>query len=146
MYSVKLVILIKNRTKFMSNSILSKETILKTGIIVSLLTVAIGAFGAHGLSDLLIENRREDTFKTAVLYQMFHAVAIILVGLLYNQYNQKRLKTAFYLFTAGIIVFSGSLYTLSISNIGIFGAITPIGGVLFLVGWIYAFLAIKADK
>lgn len=130
----------------MSNSILSKETILKTGIIVSLLTVAIGAFGAHGLSDLLIQNGREDTFKTAVLYQMFHSLAILLVGLLYNQYNQKRLKTAFYLFAAGIIIFSGSLYSLSISNIGLFGAITPIGGVLYIVGWIYAFFGIKAEK
>lgn len=130
----------------MSKSIISKETVLKTGIIVSLLTVAIGAFGAHGLSDLLIENGREDTFKTAVLYQMFHSIAIIITALLFDNYAIKRLVTAFYLFTAGIIVFSGSLYILSVTNIGVFGAITPIGGVLFIVGWFYLLLSLKKSS
>ncbi|PKL78096.1 MAG: DUF423 domain-containing protein [Ignavibacteriae bacterium HGW-Ignavibacteriae-4] len=122
---------------------ISKETILRTGIFFALLTVAIGAFGAHGLSDLLTENGRLETFKTAVLYQLFHSIALITCGILFEKYDSKKIKISYILFTLGIIVFSGSLYILSISNIGIFGAITPIGGVLFLVGWFYLFLSIK---
>ena len=127
----------------MSKSTISKETVLRIGIIFSLLTVAIGAFGAHSLSDLLIENGRTDTFKTAVLYQMFHSIAIIITPLLFDNYMIKRLVTAFYLFVGGIIFFSGSLYILSVTNIGVFGAITPIGGILFIVGWFYLLLSLK---
>ncbi|MFA7326764.1 MAG: DUF423 domain-containing protein [Candidatus Kapaibacterium sp.] len=127
----------------MIKSSISKETILRTGIIFALLTVAIGAFGAHGLSDLLTENGRLETFKTAVLYQLFHSIALIVCGILFEKYDSKKIKISYFLFTLGIIVFSGSLYILSISNIGIFGAITPIGGVLFLVGWFYLFMSIK---
>ena len=128
----------------MIKSSISKETILKTGIIFSLLTVAIGAFGAHGLTQLLTENGRLETFKTAVLYQLFHSLALIIVGLLYDKYDAKKIRIASILFTLGIIIFSGSLYTLSITNIGILGAITPIGGVLFIVGWLYLFLSIRS--
>lgn len=127
----------------MIKSSISKESILKTGIICSLLTVAIGAFGAHGLSDLLADNGRLETFKTAVLYQLFHSLALIVAGILYDKYDSKKISRAATLFTLGIIVFSGSLYILSITNIGIFGAITPIGGVLFIAGWLYLFLSIK---
>lgn len=128
----------------MIKSSISKETILKTGIIFSLLTVAIGAFGAHGLTQLLTENGRLETFKTAVLYQLFHSLALIIAGLLYDKYDAKKIRIASILFTLGIIIFSGSLYTLSITNIGLFGAITPIGGVLFIVGWLYLFLSIRS--
>jgi uncharacterized membrane protein YgdD (TMEM256/DUF423 family) len=128
----------------MIKSSISKETILKTGIIFALLTVAIGAFGAHGLTNILSENGRLETFKTAVLYQLFHSLAMIIAGLLYDKYDTQKIRIASILFTLGIIIFSGSLYTLSITNIGIFGAITPIGGVLFLVGWLYLFLSIRA--
>lgn len=130
----------------MIKSSISKETMLRTGIIFALLTVAIGAFGAHGLSDLLTENGRLETFKTAVLYQLFHSIALIICGILFDEYNSKKIHIAFLLFTLGIIVFSGSLYILSISNIGLFGAITPIGGVLFIVGWLYLFMSIKPSK
>lgn len=130
----------------MSKSSISKETILKTGIIFSLFTVAIGAFGAHSLSDLLIEKGRTDTFKTAVLYQMFHSIAIIITAFLFDNYIIKRLVIAFYLFTGGIIFFSGSLYILSVTNIGLFGAITPIGGLLFIVGWFYLLISLKKSS
>jgi uncharacterized membrane protein YgdD (TMEM256/DUF423 family) len=127
----------------MIKAAISKETIIKTGIVFSLLTVAIGAFGAHGLSDLLNANGRIETFKTGVLYQLFHSLAIIITGILYEKYNSKKIGIAFILFALGIIIFSGSLYILSITNIGIFGAITPIGGLLFIVGWLYLYLSIK---
>lgn len=130
----------------MIKSTISKETILKTGIIFSLLTVIIGAFGAHGLSDILTENDRLDTFKTGVLYQLFHSIALIISGVLFDKYSVSNIKKAAILFSLGIIVFSGSLYILSITNIGIFGAITPIGGILFIVGWLYLFLSIKKQS
>ncbi len=125
---------------------ISKETILKTGIIFALLTVAIGAFGAHGLSEILNNNSKLETFKTGVLYQLFHSVAIIICGILYDSYESKKIRISFLLFTVGILLFSGSLYILSITNIGIFGAITPIGGILFIVGWFYLFQSIKTKK
>ncbi len=127
----------------MIKSSISKETIIKTGIIFALLTVAIGAFGAHGLSELLNENGRLETFKTGVLYQLFHSLAILVAGILYDKYDSKKIGRAAILFSLGIIVFSGSLYALSITNIGIFGAITPIGGLLFIIGWVYLFLSVK---
>lgn len=130
----------------MIKSTISKETILKTGIIFSLLTVIIGAFGAHGLSDILTENDRLDTFKTGVLYQLFHSIAILISGVLFDKYSVSNIKKAAILFSLGIIVFSGSLYILSITNIGVFGAITPIGGILFIVGWLYLFLSIKKQS
>ncbi len=130
----------------MIKSTISKETILKTGIIFSLLTVIIGAFGAHGLSDILTENDRFDTFKTGVLYQLFHSIAILISGVLFDKYSVSNIKKAAILFSLGIIVFSGSLYILSITNIGVFGAITPIGGILFIVGWLYLFLSIKKQS
>lgn len=130
----------------MIKSTISKETILKTGIIFSLLTVIIGAFGAHGLSDILTVNDRFDTFKTGVLYQLFHSIALIISGVLFDKYSVSNIKKAAILFSLGIIVFSGSLYILSITNIGDFGAITPIGGILFIVGWLYLFLSIKKQS
>lgn len=130
----------------MINQTISKETILKTGIIFALLTVAIGAFGAHGLFEILSENDKLETYKTAVLYQLFHSIAVIVGGLLCDIYNPDKLKIAFVFHVAGILLFSGSLYLLAITNIGLFGAITPIGGVLFIVGWIYLFLSIKSKK
>jgi uncharacterized membrane protein YgdD (TMEM256/DUF423 family) len=123
-----------------------KEKILKTGIILAALGVALGAFGAHSLSDLLAEHGRTETYKTAVLYQFVHCIAIILTSLLYGKYESKRLNVAYYLFLGGTIIFSGSLYLLSITNIRILGAITPIGGVMFILGWIYLFLATKKPQ
>lgn len=123
---------------------ITKETILRTGIFFALLTVAIGAFGAHGLSELLTENSRLETFKTAVLYQLFHSIALIICGLLFDKYDSNKISKSYLLFNFGIIFFSGSLYILSITNIGIFGAITPIGGVLFILGWVYLFMSVKS--
>lgn len=120
-----------------------KEKSLRVGIIIAGLTVAIGAFGAHSLADILSANGRIETYKTAVFYQFVHSLAIILTSLLYEKYDSKRLNTAFYLFFLGIIIFSGSLYILSITDIRILGAITPIGGISFIIGWIYLYLATK---
>ena len=108
---------------------------LISGTVFGFLTVAIGAFGAHGLKGILEANNRVATFETAVQYQSFHALALLLVGLLAMKIDSNLLTYAAYMFTVGTIIFSGSLYTLSITNLTFLGAITPIGGLLFLVGW-----------
>ena len=108
---------------------------LISGAIFAFLAVAIGAFGAHGLQALLSANERTDTFETAVKYHMYHALALLLTGLLLQFFPGKLLENSVWLFIAGIIIFSGSLYLLSITNIRFLGAITPFGGLCFLIAW-----------
>ena len=100
------------------------------------LVVAIGAFGAHGLQARLLANATADTFSTGVHYHMFHTLALLAVALLaLNNPESRLLAAAAYLFLAGIVLFSGSLYVLSLSGISWLGAITPLGGLGFLAGW-----------
>lgn len=108
---------------------------LLLGTITCFLAVAIGAFGAHGLKTILTAHQRTDTFELAVKYQFYHAFGLLLVGVLSHIFKTDAFAVAGYCFLGGILVFSGSLYALSLTNIGKLGAITPIGGVLFLVGW-----------
>ncbi|MDQ4139281.1 MAG: DUF423 domain-containing protein [Bacteroidota bacterium] len=102
----------------------------------------IGAFGAHSLRSTLEAAQRLETFETAVRYQMYHTLAIFLIGLLQIHFPVKQLRTASLLLLLGILVFSGSLYVLCLSGITVLGAITPFGGILFIAGWLYLFLAI----
>lgn len=95
------------------------------------LGVALGAFGAHGLEKLLEKNDRVDTWHTAVLYHLVHAVALLALS-----QSEKASKVAGWSFIGGILIFSGSLYILAVTNIRWLGAITPFGGLAFLVGWI----------
>ena len=106
------------------------------GSILGALVVGIGAFGAHALNPILVANGRLDTFETAVQYHMFHTLAILIVGILMKQKTHQLLKLVSFLFLFGILIFSGSLYVLSITNITVLGAITPLGGVSFISGWI----------
>lgn len=113
------------------------------GAINGFLSVALGAFGAH-----LLEGKVADkylaTWDTAVQYQMFHSLALIAIGILMSSKvlgQLSTLNTAGYLILAGIVIFSGSLYVLSLTGISILGAITPIGGVAFLAGWIMLIVA-----
>lgn len=108
------------------------------------LVVAIGAFGAHALQARLLATGMADTFQTGVHYHMFHTLALLAVGMLALQNpDAKLLSAAGYLFLLGIVLFSGSLYTLSLSGITWLGAITPLGGLAFLAAWVclmvYAF-------
>ncbi|NRD77237.1 DUF423 domain-containing protein [Bacillus sp. BRMEA1] len=106
------------------------------GAINAFLAVALGAFGAHGLKDRL-EPYYLDIWKTGVTYQMFHAIGIVVVGLLLSRVAGSALFTwSGWLMLTGIIFFSGSLYILCLTKISILGAITPIGGVCFLAAWI----------
>ncbi len=89
--------------------------------------VALGAFGAHGLKDVLSANGTAAVWQTAVLYQLVHAVASL--------WAAERRPLVARLWAAGVVLFSGSLYALALTDIKWLGAITPVGGVLFLIGW-----------
>ncbi|MEK4629242.1 MAG: DUF423 domain-containing protein [Solibacillus sp.] len=119
------------------------NTIIAIGSILGMLSVIIGAFGAHALKGKFAEEKYELTFETGVRYQMYHSLAIFLVGLLMGQLGEiQTLIVATYLFIGGIILFSGSLYMLSILGIRKFGAITPLGGLLFIAGWVCVLIAV----
>lgn len=106
------------------------------GAINAFLAVALGAFGAHGLANKL-EPKYLEIWKTGVTYQMFHAFGILAVGLLLGKVANSALFTwSGWLMLIGIILFSGSLYVLSVTKISILGAITPLGGVGFLAAWV----------
>jgi uncharacterized membrane protein YgdD (TMEM256/DUF423 family) len=113
-------------------------TFARLGGIFALLAVALGAFGAHLLRDQL-GAALSHTFETGVRYQMFHALALILVDVMRGRTTDggfTALGVAGVLFTAGIVLFSGSLYAMALTGIPAFGAITPLGGAAFLAGWV----------
>ncbi len=95
------------------------------------LGIAIGAFGAHLFKETLATNNRSETWDTAVMYHLIHGVAMFALALALP----KEKSATFILWLVGIVIFSGSLYALSLSGITKLGAITPVGGVVFLVGW-----------
>lgn len=111
-----------------------------TGAILAGLAVALGAFGAHMLEDMVSADRLA-TFETGVKYQMYHALALLVIGWISRE-APGTLNSVGYCFIAGILVFSGSLYILVLTDTGWLGAITPIGGIAFIAGWIL--LAVKS--
>ena len=113
-----------------------ERTLWIAGAAMAGLSVAIGAFGAHALRARL-EPARLATFETAVQYHMLHAVALLAVAALMGRVqSQQLLLLSGGLFTAGIFLFSGSLYALAITGITWLGAITPLGGLAFIGGWL----------
>ncbi|KPB03031.1 DUF423 domain-containing protein [Bacillus sp. CHD6a] len=105
------------------------------------LAVALGAFGAHGLEGKVSE-RMIEIWKTGVTYQMFHAGGLFVVALLMERFSSiGLLSSAGWSFLIGIVLFSGSLYILTLSGVKILGAITPLGGVAFLIGWVLIIVA-----
>jgi uncharacterized membrane protein YgdD (TMEM256/DUF423 family) len=115
------------------------------GAINAFLAVALGAFGAHGLEGK-IPDRYLEIWKTGVQYQMFHALGLFVVGLLLGKFpNISLLATAGWIMFIGIVLFSGSLYVLSVTQIKPLGMITPLGGVAFLIAWaLIGYAAVKA--
>ncbi|RLQ93525.1 DUF423 domain-containing protein [Falsibacillus albus] len=106
------------------------------GAINAFLSVALGAFGAHGLEGKLSQ-KYMDIWHTAVQYQMFHALGIIAVGVIAGSVPASSLLSwSGWMMVIGIILFSGSLYVLSLTKISVLGAITPLGGLGFLAGWV----------
>ena len=108
---------------------------LMIGSLSAFIGVAFGAFGAHALRSRISPAMLE-VYKTGVQYHLAHALALILIALLADRMRSPGLvRTAGWLFTAGIVLFSGSLYALAITGTRILGAITPLGGLCFLAGW-----------
>lgn len=116
--------------------------LLFTGALLACLSVALGAFGAHALKRR-IDAELLRVYETGVSYQMYHSLALLGIGILDSIHVGGALITlAGWLFLAGIVLFSGSLYILSLSGKRVFGAITPIGGVCFLAGWVAVLIAV----
>ena len=122
-----------------------KNNIIKIAAVFGFLAVGLGAFGSHALKESLEAAGNLQTFHTAVSYQFYHTLAILLVGLMMNFNYAKTLKWAAYCFIAGILFFSGSLYAICFTGIKTFGAVAPIGGTLFIVGWALLFFSFRKD-
>lgn len=120
-----------------------KKNIIKLSAILGAAAVLIGAFGAHGLEDVLLEHNRVETFETGVRYQFYHVLALLFLAFLSESFDGKWLRRSALLFVLGILIFSGSLYVLSLTNLTVLGAITPIGGLCFVFGWLFMFKAVK---
>lgn len=101
--------------------------------------VALGAFGAHGLKDMLLANNRVGVWETAVFYQLIHALALLAIGIWRrcdaDAASSRALRLAGVCWLAGVLLFSGSLYTLALGGPGWLGPLTPLGGLFFLAGW-----------
>ncbi len=136
----------------------SKHTItmhkgfLKTATIFGLLAVALGAFAAHSLKQH-ISDYALSIFETGVRYQFYHVFALITSAILYKEFRNRFVKLSGVLFISGIIIFSGSLYILAFIKAAVLpgynwiGAITPLGGLCFIAGWIFLFFGIgKQNK
>jgi uncharacterized membrane protein YgdD (TMEM256/DUF423 family) len=119
---------------------MTSKQLLLTGAILGFLSVALGAFGAHALKDQLAANNRVDTYEVAVRYQFFHALAFLFAGLWVGQNTW----TGGYAWLAGVVLFSGSLYVVALTNntAKYIVLLTPLGGLMFLVGWVLLILAI----
>ena len=102
------------------------------------LAVALGAFGAHALKEMLQASGMLDAWNKAVLYHLVHAVALVVLAL-----SGAGNRATYFLLAAGILLFSGSLYTMALTNVRWLGAITPLGGLCFLAGWAWLVIAPK---
>ena len=118
-----------------------RNTLLFGGIF-GCTAVMLGAFGAHALKETLSATGRIDTYELAVKYQFYHALAMLLAGLLMDRFQSKYLRHSALSFSTGILFFSGSLYILSLTGQKFLGAITPIGGLCFILGWIFLMIAV----
>jgi uncharacterized membrane protein YgdD (TMEM256/DUF423 family) len=117
-----------------------QRTFLLAGALAGLVGVGFGAFGAHGLRGRLSAEMLA-VFETGVRYQMYHALALMALAALSDRLNGRLIEAAGWLFVAGIVLFSGSLYLLAVTGVTVLGAVTPIGGVAFLAGWACLVLA-----
>ena len=119
-----------------------QKLVLLTAATLGGLSVGIGAFGAHALRSTLEANGRLETFETATKYQFYHTLALLAIGILMYHLPDKRLGYAAVTMVGGIVVFSGSLYILSLTGTRWWGAVTPLGGVLLIAGWVLLLISI----
>jgi uncharacterized membrane protein YgdD (TMEM256/DUF423 family) len=119
---------------------MTNKQLLLSGAVLGLLSVALGAFGAHAFKGILTTNNRVDTYELAVRYQFIHAIALLFAGLWVGQDTW----LGGYAWLAGVVLFSGSLYVMSFTNSTapyvVFS--TPLGGLMFIIGWVSLIVAI----
>jgi uncharacterized membrane protein YgdD (TMEM256/DUF423 family) len=114
--------------------------------------VALGAFGAHGLQNVTSDEKILHIFQTAVQYQMYHALALLAAGMMYEKFSNKWIKWAGACFITGIILFSGSLYLLTLlklqgsTTVRFIGPVTPLGGIFFIIGWLFLLMGVVKKK
>ncbi|MBD0404898.1 DUF423 domain-containing protein [Flammeovirga sp. EKP202] len=120
-----------------------EKRIIQIGAVFCALAVAIGAFGAHGLKPTLEQFGRIETFETAVKYHFYHGLGLLILGALASKLESSWLKWSAVFMVLGILIFSGSLYILSLTGITWLGAITPIGGVAFIAAWVALVFGVK---
>jgi uncharacterized membrane protein YgdD (TMEM256/DUF423 family) len=120
---------------------------IKTAALLGALSIILGAFGAHSLKQFFTADMLQ-VYETAARYQMYHALALLSVGILYKEFNNKLIKLSGNFFIAGIVLFSGSLYAIcfiqfhNLSSLLWIGAITPLGGLSFIIGWLLLFAGV----
>jgi uncharacterized membrane protein YgdD (TMEM256/DUF423 family) len=121
---------------------------LRTAAVLGVLAVTLGAFGAHGLKKI-VPPETLGTFETGVRYQFYHTLALLAIAILFEKFPLRFMRYAGICFITGIVLFSGSLYVLTLlqatNTVGLrgIGAITPIGGVFFIAGWVCLFLGVR---
>jgi len=127
----------------LTGHIMQARFFIATAAILMFIGVAAGAFGAHGLKQMLSTDMLA-IWQTAVTYQMVHGLGMLALGIMLQQQDNTLLRRAAWAMLIGVVIFSGSLYALALTGIRVLGAITPIGGLAFLTGW--AMLAWAALK
>jgi len=125
---------------------MTQKLILSIAALCGALAVGLGAFGAHALKAKLEAVDRLSTYQTAVQYHFFHTIVLLIIGLLMYKIQSNWLNYSAYMMIAGLLFFSGSLYALCFSGVKWLGAITPIGGVFFILGWLFMFIAIYKTR
>ncbi len=126
---------------------MNARSIIAAGAVFMALAVVFGAFGAHIVQDMLTPDRFE-VYKTGVEYHFYHSLGLLLLGVIMMKMPGNRwLVWSGYSLMAGILIFSGSLYVLTLTDTGWLGAVTPLGGVAFILGWIFLAVGVlKADS
>jgi uncharacterized membrane protein YgdD (TMEM256/DUF423 family) len=128
-----------------------QRTFFRTAAIIAMFSVMLGAFGAHVLKEYLTEQSL-DSFQTATTYMMNHAIALFIVGKMYRHYKKKTMVWAGNFFVMGIIMFSGSIYLsivlkfLGYDKLTLVNLITPVGGLMFILGWLMLFISIPTRE
>jgi uncharacterized membrane protein YgdD (TMEM256/DUF423 family) len=128
-----------------------QRTFFRTAAILAMFSVMLGAFGAHVLKEYLTEQSL-DSFQTATTYMMNHAIALFIVGKMYRHYKKKTMVWAGNFFVMGIIMFSGSIYLsivlkfLGYDKLTLVNLITPVGGLMFILGWLMLFISIPTRE
>lgn len=125
------------------------KNMVVTASFLAAVTIALGAFGAHGLKNI-VDLAALNTFETGIRYQMYHCIAILILGLT-PAIPEKIKKIVFWLFVVGVLFFSGSIYLLALNEVLPFNAakigfITPIGGLMFIIGWTYLAFSLLSLK